>query len=204
VRARRDTTAGAQGRLRNLAGAACLLSLALPLAACGGHDHARLTGESLAVDPCRGDAARLFAPVDLSFDRALWNRAADVAILHLRRGWRDPNDSDQLALEIADLPALLARRSLDPAADMPFDGQVRIALVLGQDCPDMVQSLEAREGAIRFHEVDLAVGGRLSGMAFFDLRDTRAGPGEPPAGVNLVLDFEIDLSDKDPETGEGR
>jgi hypothetical protein len=189
---------GPRTALRVLLAALCGLA-----AACNGGG-GRLFGPTLTMAPCRDSTPRTFAPVDFTFDRVSWTRQGALATMQMRRGWRDPTASDLVVLQFSDVAAVKALWEASPDTPFAFDGLARVALVLNQRCPDAVQPLEARSGTMELVGFDLAVGGFITGTARFDLVDTRAAADAPPAGPDMVLDFHVDLTQKDPATGDGR
>lgn len=167
--------------------------------------HAVMTGDSLTVDPCADGSPRTWQPVRLEMDRLVWDRpVADVGILTLQAGFRDPNGTDLAVLEFHDVEALEARARKEPGFEMPLPDAGRLSLSMNGSCPDARTSLVTRQGRIRLDRFDLSFGGRIAGTAWFDLWDPRNSEGSPPAGVGMTLDFSVDLTEKDPRTGGGR
>jgi hypothetical protein len=167
--------------------------------------HAVLTGESLTVTPCADGKARIWKPFRMEMDRLSWNRPApDVGILTLQRGFRDPNGSDLLVLEFRDIEGLETMVREQPGSEVPLPEAGRLSLSLNLTCPDKREPLESGAGRLRLEAFDLSFGGRIAGTAWFDLADARQGEEADPAGIGMMLDFAVDLTEKDPRTGEGR
>jgi len=164
-----------------------------------------LTGESLTVDPCGDGKPRTWQPFRMEMDRLSWNRpTSDVGILTLQRGFRDPNRTDLVVLEIRDVEGLEARVREQPGIEAPLPEAGRLSLSMNETCPDGREPLETRTGRLRLESFDLSFGGRIAGTAWFDLEDTRQEEEAVPAGIGMRLDFAVDLTEKDPRTGEGR
>lgn len=180
-----------------------LASMATFLACEAGH--AVMTGESLIVDPCANGKPRIWQPFRLEMDRLIWDRpVADVGILTLQAGYRDPNRTDLAVMEFRDVDALEARVRVEPGLELPLPDAGRLSLSMNGSCPDAREPLVTRGGRIRLDRFDLSFGGRIAGTAWFDLEDPRNAGDSPPVGVAMTLDFSVDLTEKDPRTGGGR
>jgi len=167
--------------------------------------HGLLTGESLTVDPCADGKPRTWEPFRMEMDRLIWDRPdADVGMLTLQAGFRDPNRTDLVVVEFRDVEALEARVREAPGLEVPLPEAGRVSLSMNGTCPDGREPLVSQEGRIRLDRFDLSFGGGIAGTARFDLKNPRKGEDSPPAGTGMVLDFSVDLTEKDPRTGDGR
>lgn len=181
-----------------------LMASVVGLSACES-GHAVLTGASLTVDPCRDGSPRTWQPFRLQMDRLIWNRPdATVGILTLQAGFGDPNGTDLAVLEFRDVEVLEERVRQQPGLELPLPDVGRLSLSVHASCSDAREPLVSQGGWIRLDQFDLSFGGRLAGTARFDLRDPRLGEDSQPVGTEMVLEFAVDLTEKDPRTGAGR
>lgn len=167
--------------------------------------HAVITGDSLTIDPCVQGQPRTWRPFRMEMDRLTWNRPdEDVGILTMQAGFRDPNRTDLVVLEFRDPSHLEAQVQQRPGWETTLPEAGRVSLSLKETCPDGREPLQTRTGRIRLERFDLSFGGGIAGMAWFDLQDPRKGDDFPAVGAGMVLDFSVDLTEKDPRTGGGR
>jgi hypothetical protein len=170
------------------------MAAALIPCACSGSDHGSVTATSLTLTPCNGNEPATFAPFRLDASMLRWYDAGAGGGIELRAGFREPTSSDGATLLLANVASVRAHLRDDPVVPIPVDGKdVRVSLALRSTCPDGTQVVEGYDGSLTLMELD--TGGRIAGLARFDLWDRRerdSGAGAPLArDVSMEFDFEV-------------
>lgn len=146
----------------------------------------------LALPDCELDR-----PFVLEMDFVAFSACENLLVLRVQDGGKSIGVSDGVEMQVDNVDAVVKKlESGEVTLAVPEDG-ARIALYLNSSCPESFTPVEARNGTITFHEMELEQGGTLRLSAKFDIHDGRE---ETVLGTGATLDVEAEISTRPPHT----